>query len=63
MVFEGKTYVDGFCLVVDCGLEVVGLVAVYKFGLDSHAREHDFELVVGASIEIRCRDDVIACVG
>jgi hypothetical protein len=42
--------VDGFGLVVNGGLEVFWLVAVYELGLDAQAREEDLELVVCASI-------------
>lgn len=55
--------VDGLCLVVNGGGNVLGLVAVDKLGLDAQAGEEDLELVVGAAVEVRGGDDVVAGVG
>lgn len=52
--------VDGFGLVVDQLLKVFGLVALHEFGVDAEAGEEDFELVVGASVEVGGGDDVVA---
>ena len=55
--------VHGLGLVVNGGGNVLGLVAVDKLGRDAQAREHDLELVVGAPVEVRRRDNVVASVG
>lgn len=55
--------VDGLGLVVNQGSNLVGVVAVDEFGLDSEARQEDFELVVCAAVEVRRGDDVVAGVG
>lgn len=55
--------VDSLCLVVDGSSDILGLVAVDKLGLDAQAGEEDLELVVGAAVEVRRGDDVVAGVG
>lgn len=55
--------VDGFCVVVDELLEVVRVVSVDELCVDAEARERDLELVVGAAVEVRGRDDVVAGMG
>jgi hypothetical protein len=55
--------IHGLGLVVDGGGEVFGLVAVDKLGGDSQAREGHLELVVGATIQVGCRHDVVPRVG
>ena len=52
--------VDGLGLVVDGGGQLLGLVAIDKLGRDAQAGEDDLELVVGAAVEVRGRDDVVA---
>lgn len=52
--------VDGLGLVVNGGTNVLWLVALDKLGLDTEAREHDLELVVGSAIEVRSGDNVVA---
>lgn len=55
--------VDGLGLLVDGGSDILRLVTVDELGLDSQAREHDLELVVGTAIEVGGGDDVVAGVG
>lgn len=55
--------VDSLCLVVNSSSNILRLVAVDKLGLDAQTREEDLELVVGAAIEVRGGDDVVAGVG
>jgi hypothetical protein len=55
-----KTHVNSLGLVVNRTLKVFGLISVHKLGRNAHARQHDLELVVCASIQIRSRDDVVA---
>lgn len=55
--------VDGLGLVVDGGGNVLGLVAVDELGGDAEALEGDLELVVGAAVEVRRGDDVVAGLG
>jgi hypothetical protein len=52
--------VDGLGLVVDGGGNVLGLVALDELGRDAEAREEHLELVVGATVQVRGRDDVVA---
>jgi hypothetical protein len=55
--------VDGLGPVVDGGGNVLGLVAVDKLGGDAEALERHLELVVGAAVEVRRGDDVVAGLG
>ena len=55
--------VDGLGLVVDGCRDVLGLVAVYKLGLDAEPREQHLELVVGSTVEVGSGDDVVTGVG
>ena len=43
-------YVDGFCVVVDGGFEVFGLVTIDELGFDAETRESNFKLIVRAAI-------------
>lgn len=52
--------VDGLGLLIDCGLEVLGLITVDELGLNAQSREKDLELIVCASIEVRGRNNVIS---
>jgi hypothetical protein len=52
--------VDGLGVVVDGSSDVLRLVAVYELGLDSQAREHDLELVVGSAVQVGGSDNVVA---
>lgn len=54
--------VDGLGLVVDGGGNLVGVVAVDKFGLDAQTGKKHFELVVCAAVQVGCRYDVVASV-
>lgn len=54
---------DGLCVVVDGGGNVLGVVALDKLGGDAVALEGDLELVVGAAVEVRGGDDVVAGLG
>lgn len=55
--------VDGLCVVVDGGGNVLGVVALDKLGGDAVALERDLELVVGAAVQVGGRDDVVAGLG
>lgn len=55
--------VDGLCVVVDGGSNVLGVVALDKLGGDAIALECDLELVVGAAVEVGGGDDVVAGLG
>lgn len=55
-----NTYVNRFGLVINRSLEVFRLVTVHKLRLNAQPRQHDLELVVRASVQIRCRNDVVA---
>lgn len=54
-----QTHIDRLRLVINRGLKVLRLIAIHKFGLDTQSWEHDLELVVGASIQVGCRDNII----
>lgn len=55
--------IDGLGLFVNGSGNVLGLVAVDKFGLDTETGEEDLELVVGATVKVGGRHDVVAGVG
>jgi hypothetical protein len=55
-----QTHVNRLCLIVNRAPKVLRFVPVHKLCGYAHARQHDFELVVRASIQIRRRDDVVA---
>lgn len=52
--------IDSLGLVIDQVLEVLWLVAIDEFRVDSQAREGDLELVVGTAVQVRGRDDVVS---
>lgn len=52
--------VDGLGLVVDSGLNVLGLVTVHKLGVDSETRQEHLELVVSASVQVGSGYNVVA---
>lgn len=52
--------VDGLGAVVDGGGEVLGRVTLDELGLDAEAGQQHLELVVGAAVQVRRRDDVVA---
>jgi hypothetical protein len=52
--------VDGLGLVVDEGGQLLGFVAIDKLGRDAQAGKDDLELVVGAAVQVRGRDNVVA---
>lgn len=47
-------------LVVNGGSQFLGLVAVNELAVDAQPRERDFELVVGAAVQVGRRHDVVA---
>ena len=55
--------IDSLGLVINQFLEFLSVIAFNEFSRDAHAGEGDFELVVGAAVEIGGRDDVVTCVG
>lgn len=55
--------VDGLGLVVDGGGDVLDAVAVDELGVDAEAGQEHLELVVGAAVQKRGGDDVVASVG
>lgn len=55
--------IDSLGLVVNGGSNVLRVLTVDELGLDAQAREEDFELVVGAAIQVRGGDDVVAGLG
>lgn len=54
--------VDGLGLVVNGGGDILDTVAVDELGVDAEAGEEDLELVVGAAVQQRGGDDVVASV-
>ena len=54
--------IDGLGIVIDQGLEVLGIIALDKFGLDAQSWKEDLHLVVRAPIQVRRGNDVVACV-
>ena len=44
--------VDGCC-------QVLGLVSIHKLCLDTQTREEDLQLIVGSTVQVGCRDDVV----
>jgi len=55
--------VNGLGLGVDELLEILGLVASHEPRLNPHPLEGDLELVEGATVEVRRRDDVVPGLG
>lgn len=55
--------IDSLGLVINQFLEVLSVIAFDEFSRDAQAGEGDFELVVGAAVEIGGRNDVVTCVG
>ena len=55
--------VYGFGFLVNESVEVGRGVSFDKFGGYAEAGKHDFELVVGAAVEVGSGDNVVACVG
>lgn len=45
--------VDGCC-------QVLGLVSIHKLCLDTQTREEDLQLIVGSTVEVGRRDDVVS---
>lgn len=52
--------IDSLCLIINGSCNVLRLVAIDELGFDAQAREEDLELVVGAAVEVRSRNDVVA---
>lgn len=52
--------IDSLCLIINGSCNVLRLVTIDELGLDAQAREEDLELVVGAAVEVRSRNDVVA---
>jgi hypothetical protein len=55
--------VDGLCVVIDGGGDVLGVVTLDELGSDAVALEGDLELVVGAAVEVGGGHDVVAGLG
>lgn len=52
--------VDGLGAVVDCGGQGLRVIGGQELGGDAQTRQQDFELVVGAAVQVTRRDDVVA---
>jgi hypothetical protein len=52
--------VHHFGLVIDRSLKVLGVVALDELCGHTKPRQEDLKLVVCSSVEVRCRDDVVA---
>lgn len=52
--------VNGLGVVVNGGRDILCLVTLDELGLDAQTRQEDLELVVGATVQVAGRDDVIA---
>lgn len=50
----------GLGLLVDSGLDILGLVTVDELGVDAQTGQEDLELVVGTTVEVRGGHDVVA---
>lgn len=55
--------VDGFGLVVNQGRNLLRVVAIDEFSLNTKTGQENLELVVGTAVQVRCGDDVVASVG
>ena len=55
-----QTHVDSLGLIVDSSLEILRLIAIDKLRLHSQTWKEHFQLVVSASVQIRCRKDIIS---
>jgi hypothetical protein len=53
--------IDGLGLGIDGLLQILGLVALDKLGVDPETRHEDFELVVASAVQIARADNVISC--
>ena len=51
--------INGLGFAVQVWDKVFGLITVYETDLDTQSRESDFELVVGAAVEVGCRDNIV----
>lgn len=47
-------------LLIDQILEVFRLIPIDELGIDTQPREENLELVVGASVQVRCGHDIVA---
>jgi hypothetical protein len=54
-----RTHVNSLRLLVNRGLEVIGLVSIDELGLDAQTWEEDLQLVVCASVQVRRCDYVV----
>lgn len=52
--------VDSLGTVINSRGNILGLVTLDELGSDSHAREHNLELVVGAAVQVAGGDDVVS---
>lgn len=52
--------VDTLRLVVNQFFEILWIVAIHKFGGDSQPRKKDLELIVGAAVQVRGADNIVA---
>lgn len=55
--------VNGLGAIINGRTDVLGLISLDEFGVDPQAREHDLELVVGATVEVAGGDNVVPSVG
>lgn len=55
--------VDRLGLVVDQAGKLLGIISLDKLGFDAEAGQKDLELIVGSSIQVRGRDNIIPCMG
>lgn len=55
--------VNSLGLVINEGLEVLGIVAIDKLGGHAEPWEEDLQLVVGAAVKVRSGNDVVSGVG
>ena len=50
-------------LVVNGSFEVFGVVPFNKLGCYAQAWKEDLQLIIGSSVQVRCRDDIVTGVG
>ncbi len=53
-------YKDGLCAVVYRLGEILCIISGNEYGVDAKPGKEDLELIVGAAIQVRRRDDVVA---
>ena len=55
--------VDGLGLVVDEAGKLFGIISFDELGFNAEPGQKDFELIVGSSVQVGGRDDIIPCMG